>query len=87
MPGSSNHVSLQSAQRNFEAFGSSELRYRGHGREPDEIDRKDKHWRSFDETQDNPEEPQSGIDYATSYPIDSTVLYYWRTTYWRRVVA
>ena len=31
---------------------------------------------------------QRGIDYANSYPLnDTTVLYYWRATYWRRLAS
>jgi len=34
----------------------------------------------------NIEEPQRGIDYGESYPFAyTTVLYYWRETYWRRL--
>jgi hypothetical protein len=36
----------------------------------------------------NVEEPQRGIDYGESYPFaDTTVLYYWRETYWRRLAS
>ena len=41
-----------------------------------------------DAAKDNIEEPAAGIDYAESYPTDDpTVLYYWRSTYWRRLVS
>lgn len=39
---------------------------------------------------DNPSlwKPQRDIDYADSYPLrDTTVLYYWRATYWRRLAS
>jgi len=87
MPGSTNHVSLQAAQKNFADFGAGELRHMDKVREPDEVDRQDKNWRPLDENTDNIEQPGSGIDYANSYPVDSTVLYYWRETYWRRIVS
>ena len=44
--------------------------------------------RPLDPAHDNPEEPQRNIDYADSYPLqDTTVLYYWRETYWRRLAS
>ena len=44
--------------------------------------------RPVDVQRDNIEEPQRGQKYADSYPYeDTTVLYYWRTTYWRRIVG
>jgi hypothetical protein len=86
MPGSSNHVSLQDAQRNYEDFGASERRYRGTTREPLDNDSREPGWRPLDREIDNVEEPRRGEDYANSYPWrDPTVLYYWRRTYWRRI--
>ncbi len=33
-------------------------------------------------------QPERDIDYADSYPLrDTTVLYYWRATYWRRLTS
>ena len=87
MPGSSNHVSLIKAQINFEDYGASEQRVRMNVRSPDMDDRRDPEWRPVDPQRDNIEQPRSGIDYASSYPLDSRQLYYWRQTYWRRYVS
>ena len=44
--------------------------------------------RPLDLARDNVEEPRRGENYGETYPYeDTTVLYYWRTTYWRRVVG
>lgn len=85
MPGSSNHVSLRKAQINFVAFGASEQRKLLGVREVFDIDDRDETWRPVDPVRDNIEEPRSGINYGSSYPLDGTVLYYWRPCYWRRV--
>jgi len=88
MPGSANHVSLFEAQQNYVRHGSSERRNRGLTRTPLEDEPRDEQWRPIDIGRDNIEEPQRGRKYADSYPYeDTTVLYYWRSTYWRRVVG
>jgi hypothetical protein len=88
MPGSSNRVSLAEAQRNFVDYGASERRTQGQTRAPLEGEDLDHGWRPIDPARDNIEEPRRGTAYADSYPWpDTTVLYYWRATYWRRVVA
>ncbi len=88
MPGSANHVSLVEAQRNYVIHGSSERRKRGLTRTPFEGEPRDETWRPIDLQRDNLEEPRRGLKYADSYPYeDTTVLYYWRLTYWRRVVG
>ncbi len=87
MPGSANQVSLESAQHNFVEYGAAEQRHRGLGRRPDGEERDDE-WRPLDPDRDNIEQPQRGIDYAESYPLgDTTVLYYWRASYWRRFAS
>ena len=88
LPGSANHVSLLEAQRNYADFGAAERRYRNVDRERPDEERRDRGWRPLDPEHDNVEEPQGGIDYANSYPLnDTTVLYYWRETYWRRLAS
>jgi len=88
MPGSSNRVSLIEAQRNYQTYGASERRNHGHTRAPVEGEERDHEWRPIDPARDNIEEPRAGTAYGDSYPLaDTTVLYYWRATYWRRVVA
>jgi len=88
MPGSANHVSLVEAQKNYLAHGSAERRKRGQTRSPFDDEPRDEQWRPVDVLRDNIEEPQRGESYADSYPYaDTTVLYYWRSTYWRRIVG
>jgi len=88
LPGSANHVSLEEAQHNYAAVGAAERRHRGGGREPLDIEARDQEWRPLDPDRDNIEEPDRNIEYADSYPLaDTTVLYYWRNTYWRRLAS
>ena len=88
MPGSANHVSLVEAQKNYINRGISERRKDGQTRSPFDGEPRDEQWRPVDIARDNIEEPQRGQKYADSYPYeDTTVLYYWRPTYWRRVVG
>ena len=88
MPGSANAVSLEQAQHNYVDFGTAERRHRGEGRAPFDEEPRDDGWRMLDSAHDNVEEPQRGIDYGDTYPLaDTTVLYYWRATYWRRLAS
>ena len=88
MPGSANTVSLERAQHNFVECGAAERRNSDHTREPVADERREEGWRPLDLERDNIEEPQRGIRYGNSYPLeDTTVLYYWRSTYWRRLVS
>jgi hypothetical protein len=88
MPGSSNHVSLAEAQRNYADYGASERRNQGQTRPPFDDEQMENGWRPIDLTRDNIEVPMRGTAYGDSYPWpDTTVLYYWRATYWRRVVS
>jgi len=87
MTGVSNHVTLVTGQKNFIEYGAAERRNISAARDPVPGEQRDASWRPIDENKDNIEYPQSGIDYATSYPRDPTVLYYWRETYWRRLVS
>lgn len=87
MPGSANSVSLENAQHNFCDIGVAARRHAGLGRVPSGESR-DSDWRLLDPRRDNVEEPHAGINYADSYPLnDTTVLYYWRATYWRRFAS
>ena len=83
MPGSSNRVSLIEAQRNFSNYGSVDRFHIRDTRKPELGDMRESGWRPLNEDLDNIEEPQRGIDYSCNYPQDTTVLYYWRETYWR----
>lgn len=88
MPGSSNTVSLLEAQSNYRSYGASERRSVGNTRAPDGGEARDPGWRPLDPERDNCEQPSRGTAYADSYPWpDTTVLYYWRDSYWRRIVA
>lgn len=88
LPESANHVSLEDAQHNFAEFGSAERRRRGEGRPPFTDETREQGWRALDPACDNIEEPRRGIDYGDTYPLaDTTVLYYWRETYWRRLAS
>lgn len=88
LPGSANHVSLDEGQHNFADIGVAERRNRGAGRTALDTEARDRDWRPLDPGRDNPEEPQRGIEYGDSYPLsDTTVLYYWRSTYWRRLAS
>ena len=88
MPGSANAVSLEQAQYNYQDFGSAERRNKDGARAPADEEQREAGWRPLDPGHDNIEEPQRGGDYADSYPLaDTTVLYYWRATYWRRLAS
>jgi hypothetical protein len=64
--------------------GVSEARFKKHGRKPGKDDSRDPEWRPIDEALDKIEEPAKDIDYGSTFPADSTELYYWRPNYWRR---
>jgi len=87
MPGSANHVSLVQGQKNFASCGAAEKRNAGVARPPQPDESRDRDWRPIDPESDNLEQPAAGNDYAASYPRDTTVLYYWRNTYWRRLAS
>lgn len=87
MPGSANHVSLLEGQKNYATCGAAEKRNADNAREPFAEEQRELEWRAADIRRDNIEFPARGIDYSVSYPQDTTVLYYWRSTYWRRLVG
>ncbi len=88
MPGSANAVSLQEGQENYREFGAAERRNRSLARPPLAEERQEAGWRPLDPSRDNVEEPSRNVGYRDSYPLaDTTVLYYWRITYWRRLVS
>ena len=84
MGGGANRVSLAEGQRNFDKFGASERRLIPHVRRPGPGDERDAEWRTINDKTDNIEKPLRGADYGQTYPDDSTLLYYWRQTYWRK---
>ena len=88
MPGSSNQVSLAEAQRNYADFGAAERRHSGSTRAPVDGEPREDGWRPIDAARDNIEQPRRGVGYGDSYPFtDTTVLYYWRSSYWRRFAS
>jgi len=88
MPSSPNGVSLVEAQMNFRAFGVVSRSKQKPTRAPLPSEPVDADWRPLDPERDNPEQPVGGRSYGDTYPWrDLTVLYYWRSSYWRRIVA
>jgi hypothetical protein len=85
MPGGCNIVSLEDGQKNFQSFGAAERRNRGDTRDPFDGEKTEEGWRPIDLQLDNIETPQRGQNYGETYPYeDTTLLYYWRSTFWRR---
>jgi len=88
MTGIANTASLETAQRNYQSFRAAEKKNRGLTRAPIEGEDLEPGWRLLNLATDNVEQPRRGENYAETYPWrDTTVLYYWRATYWRRVVG
>jgi hypothetical protein len=77
-------VSLVQAQENFCSYGASEhnrlLEVRGFGSN----DARDPTWRKWDSRTDETERSETSVGYGKCYPSDTTTLYYWRDTYWRK---
>jgi len=84
LAGGANKPSLIEAQQNFIALGACEERFQSEVRKPTDLDQCDPYWRTWDEKADRFEKPIEEGETLTPYPEDSTVLYYWRETYWRR---
>jgi len=82
--GGTNRLSLIESQRNFRSFGAAEERSRPHVRKSGPEDKREPWWRPFNPKTDNPERQVMGVEYGGTYPANSTTLYYWRDTYWRR---
>jgi hypothetical protein len=76
--GGANHVSLIQGQRNFFTIGACEERVVKHVRKPLALEQRELEWRPIDPKQDQIERPKAGVEYGTTYPKDSTELYYWR---------
>jgi hypothetical protein len=88
MPGSANAVSLQEGQENYRECGAAERRNQALARPPLAEERQESGRRPLDPSRDNVEQPSRNVGYRDSYPLaDTTVLYYWRLTYWRRLVS
>lgn len=86
MVGGVNDVSLVQAQQNYYAYGACSQRRALEAQKPLPEKERDAQWRPVDKEIDNIETPQRGEDYSLTYPYtDTTVLYYWRAEYWRRL--
>ena len=79
--GGANHVPLVEAQRNYAEFGAGERAHLAHVRPPKADEPVEDGWRPIDLELDS-FEPEGVHD--APWPEDSTVLYWWRSTFWRR---
>jgi hypothetical protein len=76
--GGANRPSLVQAQKNFFEFEAVEMRFRKNVRAPLASDRRSHDWVPIDPARHIIEHPIAGVDSGSSYPNDSTALYYWR---------
>jgi hypothetical protein len=83
--GGANKPSLIEAQAAYRAFGACEAHTREHCRAPKADEPVEEGWRPLDLAADQPEVPTPGVSYGSTYPADSTTLYWWRPSYWRRL--
>jgi hypothetical protein len=70
-------------QQNYIAFGACQEHCKLHVRRPAPDEVREPEWRVVNPDIDNIED-STKMSYKTSYPDDSSQLYYWRPTYWRR---
>ena len=75
-----NKVSLIEAQRNYEEFATSEVRFRGKVRPPAADEPLDEGWRRIDLDVDSFEDVDGLV---LPWPEDCTALYWWRDSFWR----
>ena len=87
MAGSANRASLLQAQQNYETGGSAERTPRQPLRTACSGEYLEAQWRRLDSGRDYMEEPCRGQRYADSYPEDTTLLYYWRSTFWHPLLV
>lgn len=79
--GGANRESLVEAQRNYAEFGASERGRLAHVRPATDDEPIEDGWRPIDLDRDSFE--REG-EHEQPWPEDSTVLYWWRPTFWRR---
>lgn len=79
--GGANKPSLIESQIAYEKHEVMEERFANHVRRPDATDVLDNGWRPLDRDRDNFEPLGEKTD---EWPPDRSVLYWWRSTYWRR---
>ena len=82
--GGANRASLVEAQEDFRSTGAPEHRGLLCSRRPGSTDERDPGWRPWSRTSEDTERSPTSVGYGKSYPSDTTTLYYWRDTYWRR---
>lgn len=80
-----NVVSLAEAQRNYANYAAIEERFAGDVRQPTVEDVRDPDFRPLGA--DDSFEPTPEQEPTTPSPSDTTQLYYWRSTFWRRPAA
>lgn len=80
--GGANKPSLIEAQRTHAELGAMEGRFLPHVRSAGASEPMDEGWRPIDMTVDHFE--ARGVQ-ETPWPSDYTTLYWWRSTFWRRV--
>lgn len=85
LAGGANRPSLLDAQRSFQLFQCSERRLLPQVRPPLATDARDGEWRACSPSDVEPR--TEGVDYVATYPSDSTSLYYWRSSFWRKPTA
>ncbi len=80
--GGANRPSLRESQLNMVRFGAMEERFVRNVRAAGADDRVDDGWRLIDDDRDHHFELR-GVQ-SHPWPRDTTVLYWWRPTFWRR---
>lgn len=83
LPEQTNVVSLREAQGNYAKFCAIEERFAGDVRAPSASDRREPEFRPIGADDEFEPLPEGG-EPETPGPEDSTALYYWRPTFWRR---
>jgi hypothetical protein len=80
-PGGANKPSLIEAQQNFQALGACEARFLPRIPPATADEPLDADWCPIDPSRDSFE--SLAQEQCAPWPIDSTVLYWWRSTFWR----
>lgn len=82
--GGANRESLVQAQENYRSYGASEHRKLPNVRVSGSEDLREPAWRVWNPKTDDTERSETSAGYGKCYPSDTTTLYYWRETYWRK---
>ncbi len=81
LAGGANTVSLIEAQKSYAGVGAIEPRFAGDVRKPTDEDALDPDFRPITAS-----DPFEAPDDSAPWPEDKTTLYYWRPTFWRKVL-